>query len=205
MHNTDTVNDLDALKRELISQAKAAEQSGFPQASEAMLSLLTAADYSDDTLMASAFHSFLDAGTDFVCMCIKKELEQCEATKTGIRKGWRESVDKKAYEIEVFEELKDLIESLIDERVANLLRLRKLVKFYEEEGCSVENAHDLEAGIRDLRTFRENILKGWPCRSTPPSPINKEAIAKAREAIARGERGMRKDEMIWRNKSSDKV
>jgi hypothetical protein len=86
-----------------------------------------------------------------------------------------------------------------------MLKARRFVNCLKEDfEQEVKNAQALEDGIRDLRRFREDLLKGWPSRK-PPSALNQAAIADARTAIKRGEKGMSKDELVWGNSRSDKA
>ena len=61
----------------------------------------------------------------------------------------------------------------------------------------------LEDGLRQLWKFREDLLRGWPARN-PASPIDRETVSKARDAIRRGDKGMSKDQLIWGGKQSEK-
>ena len=73
----------------------------------------------------------------------------------------------------------------------------KLVGPLGEWECRVENADDLERGIRDLRQFRHDLLRNWPSSNALPSAIDKAAIAEARAAIASGTGGLKKDQLKW--------
>lgn len=201
MHSiiSDTVsrNDIDELKDVLQELADVANSS--QAVSTAALELLTAVNYKDGVLVESAFESLLVALAAIANEYIAKELAASEGTKTGINEAWNQHIDRKAYDIAVFDEVKDRIESLIDNRVSNMQGLRQLVGKLKKLGKEVEKAQSLEDGIRSLRTFRENLLRKLPSRK-PPSPINKDTVDKARDAIRRGEKGLTKHELVWGRK-----
>jgi hypothetical protein len=195
MPDTVNRNQAETMKRTLESIANSS--SGVPpQVNSAILDVVTAANYADEALLVSSFNSLLSCLADVARYLIQRTITAVEETKTAIRKGWRESVDCLA--CEDFDDLKNAIESIIDERISTMSQLRdKMVKKLEERDYKVENAQQLEDAIRDLRQFRQDILKEWPSPNKPPSSLNRQAIAEAREAIARGEKGLRKDELIW--------
>ncbi len=196
-------SDLDALKSEL--QRVADKVAGMsPQVSDAALGLIAAVNYGDKTLLDSSFASLLAALPEVANNCITRELASSEGVQAGISDGWRRYIDKKAYELSVFEEIKDQLESMIDERIASMLKVRKFVRSLEGLGQQVEKSQALEDGIRQLRKFREDLLRGWPARR-PASPIDRETVSKARDAIRRGEKGMSKDQLIWGGKRSEKA
>jgi vacuolar-type H+-ATPase subunit I/STV1 len=203
MQDTVSRNEIDELKRELQNLCKVGKDRA-PKVTDAVLALIAAVDYEDEALMDSSAASVMASLAELARDCIAKAIKVSEATKTALREAWKKHIDKKAFEITVIEEIKDEIETIIDERIERLSKLRKWVKSLEEQEEQVENAPSLEEAIRDLRRFREDILKGWPSRK-PPAPLDRKAIAQAREAIARGEKGMSKDELIWGNKRSDKA
>ena len=197
-------SDLDALKRELL-QSVADKVAGMsPQVSDAALGLIAAINYGDKTLLDSSFASLLAALPGVANNCITRELAASEGVQAGIRDGWRRYIDKKAYELSDFEEIKDYLESIIDERIASMLKARKFVRSLEGLGQQVEKSQALEDGIRQLRKFREGLLRGWPERG-PASPLDRETVSKTRDAIRRGEKGMSKDQLIWRGKRSEKA
>ena len=196
-------SEIDALKSAL--QHVADEVAGTcPQVSDAALGLIAAVNYGDKTLLDSSYASLLAALPGVANNCITRELASSEGVQAGIRDGWRRYIDKKAYELSVFEEIKDHLESIIDERIASILKVRKFVRSLEGLGQHVEKSQALEDGIRQLRKFREDLLRGWPARS-PASPIDWETVSKARDAIRRGEKGMSKDQLIWGGKRSEKA
>jgi hypothetical protein len=59
------------------------------------------------------------------------------------------------------------------------------------------NAQQLEEGILDLEAWKAGIFVDWPAPDKKPSSLNRQAIAEAREALARGERGWRREDLIW--------
>jgi hypothetical protein len=195
-------NELDELKRGLQSLA---DSTARPELGDAVLALIAAINHEDEALMKSSLNSLLTSLAEVVRDCIAGAITASEQTQAGLKEGWHKYIDKKAYDITVFEELKDTIESIIDERISRMLTLRKVVNFLSEEHeYQVENAQALEDGIRDLRKFRAVMLQRWPSRR-PPSPIDRTAIAKARQAIAGGERGLRKSELTWGSDPSEKA
>jgi hypothetical protein len=195
---TDTVtrNEVDELKSELRRLADSADEALRPQVRDAALDLIAAINYDDKTLMDSCFNSLLVGMADMARNYIPKDLSAAKGVKEGFKKAWEKFINKKAYDIAIFEDIKDVVESMIDARIASMSRGRKMVALLGELGQQIENAKLLEDGIRDLRKFREDVLKGWPSRK-PPSSIDRTAIAQAREAIARGEKGMRKSDLVY--------
>jgi hypothetical protein len=197
---TSRQNTLGAMKEHLEGLANSRRVP--PGISQAVRELLTAINYADETLINSSLHALREALRLFVRDIVQRELEVTEITKNHIQEGWRKHVDGAA--AENFDELKKLIESFIDERITSMTGARdELVKILEEKEYPVENAQQLENSIRDLRRFRENILKEWPSPGRRPAPLNRQAIAEARAAIARGEKGLRKDELVWGNDPSN--
>jgi hypothetical protein len=173
------------------------------QVSEAALGLIAALEYGDETLFESSSASLAAGLAEVANGCVARELRASEGTQTGLREAWARYIDKKAYELSVFEDIRNAIESLIDERVGSMLKLRKLVQSVEKFGQPVERSRALEEGIRELRQFREDLLRGWPSRK-PPAPLDREGVSRAREALRRGEKGMSKDQLVWRDKRSEK-
>jgi hypothetical protein len=205
MPDTVSQNELDELKRDLQRVGdEVAQAAARPQLSDAVLALVAAMDYQDETLLYSSCASLLAAIAELARDFIARELKESESTKTGLKEGWQKYINKKAFEMAILEEIKDKIESIIDERIASMLKIRKIISMLQEQEQQVENAPALEGGIRDLRRFREEILKGWPSRK-PPSAIDRAAVAKARDAIARGDKGMSKDELVWGDQRSEKA
>jgi hypothetical protein len=153
-------------------------------------------NYEDQTLVDSAHASLLSALAEVASDCVARELDVAENTKSGLREVRQKSIDKKAYDLAVFEKIRDEIESIIDERIASMLKARKFVNCLQKLEQEVKNAQALEDGIRGLRSFREDFLKRWPT-AKPPSPLDQAAIAEARAAIRRGEKGMSKSELVW--------
>jgi hypothetical protein len=195
MPDTAKRDQLEALKQTLESIA-ASSRDGTSALSRAILDLVIAADYADKALLESSLNSVLSCVADLARDLIQSMIATTEQTKAAIRQYWREKVDCVANED--FDELKNGIESIIDMRISSMSNARdELVKKFEEKGYKVENAGQLEDSIRNLRQFRQDILKEWPLPSKSPSPLNRQAIAEARAAIARGEKGLRKDELIW--------
>lgn len=194
MPDTVSQNELKALERELERLSNSSNVR--PEFSRAMLDVMAALNYADEILVNSSFEAFLSSLSDVTRSLIQRELAASENTKTAIRQGWREYVDGSP--LENFDDLKNLIESTIDARIFVMTQLRdKLVKPLEEREYVVANGQQLEDAIRDFRQFRQDILRDWPSSNKPPSPLNKRAIAEAREAVAKGEKGMRKNELIW--------
>jgi len=162
-----------------------------------------AISYNDQILVESTRASLLAAYADVANGFITEALGASEGTQKSLGEWWRLYLDKKVYGFTDLEEFKDRIVSIIDERLVGMLENRKLVLILEKAGQQVEKSQTLEDGIRQLRKFREEYLRGWPSRSQP-APIDREAIAKAREAIRAGEKGLSKDQMIWMGQRSEK-
>jgi len=195
MPETANKSEIDELKSELqqLADLVAAKCSNV---GDAIVDLLAAVDYEDEALVDSTIVSLLAALANLTNKCIAKEVDTSKSVQAGLMNGWQKHIDKKAYEIAVFEVIKDTIESIIDERIASMLSLRKCVHLLNSHQQDVENAQALEDGIRGLRRFRDDFLKGGPSRK-PPAPIDHQAIAKARSEIAAGRKGMSKDQLVW--------
>jgi hypothetical protein len=196
-------NKLEELKEKFESLAKSTARVS-PRLSHAARDLLTAISYEDETLIDSSLNSLMEALRMLVREIVQKELDAAKGTKIGIQKGWQECVDGAVHEN--FDPLKKVIESVIDARIASMTGVRdELVKMLEEKDYPVENAQQLENCIRELRRFKENISKDWPTPGKPPSPLNQQAIAEARAAFTRGDRTMRKDELVWESDPAKKA
>ena len=52
--------------------------------------------------------------------------------------------------------------------------------------------------------IQTDLLKDWPSPNKRPSPINRKLLAETRDAIIRGERGLKKEELIWGNDAAKK-
>jgi hypothetical protein len=202
MPDTTDRSKLEALKENLEGIANASSQVG-PAVSHAIRDFVAAISYEDKTLMKSSWNSLLEAFCDFVRDIIQKEIAASHATKTALQEGWRHFVDGVA--CEDFDELTKEIGSFIDKRIASMTRVRdEAVRVLERSDRAVENASQLEDCIRDLEKVKENILKDWPLTSKPLPPVNRQMIAEARAAIARGETGMRREDLIWGSDPSKK-
>lgn len=174
------------------------------QVSDAALAFIAALDYDDETLLEASSVSLAAGFAELANDCVARAMSESNGAQTGLKAGWRKYIDKKAYELAVLESIKDKIESIIDEQIAGMLKLRKFVRSVEQRGQNVEKSQTLEEGIRELRKFREDFLRDWPSRR-PPSPIDREAVSKAREAIRRGEKGMSEEQLIWKDERSGKT
>jgi hypothetical protein len=195
MADTSKRSKLDVLKEQMEGLAKRV-QPVRPGLSQAVRDLLTATSYDDETLISSSLNALFEALTGVVRDIVQSELEASDAAKKGLQEAWREYVD--GFPCENFDELRKMLESFIDERIARMTGVRdELVRLLEERDYQIENTQQLEDSIRDLRRFRENILKDWPSPSKRPAPINRQAVAEARAAIERGEKGMSRDDLVW--------
>src|SRR5688500_18566393 len=112
----DTINrgELEALKKKLADVADHSPRM-LPQLSDAIGGMLTAVSYADEVLLKSSVNSVLSSLTDVARDIIEKEVKAAKDTRDGIKKAWREYVD--GVPCEDFDELKNVIESLIDERI----------------------------------------------------------------------------------------
>ena len=187
MPDARATNDIEELKRGLQRLADTVAKVGVrPQIRDAALDLISAIEYADESLTKSCLNSLAAAAAELASNMIAKELNASTGVKKGFKEAWKEYIDGKAYEIEIFDAVRDKIETIIDERIAAMSTVRKLVESLEKVDHHVENAQAITDGIRDLRAFREEMLKGWPSRKRP-SPIDKAAIAK----VARRHRSRR--------------
>jgi hypothetical protein len=195
MADTTKRSKLDALKEQVESLARRV-QPVRPELSQAVRDLLTASCYDDETLINSSMNALFEALTGVVREIAQREIEVADATKKGLQEAWHEYVD--GFPCENFDEFRKVLESFINERIARMTGVRdELVRVLEERAYPIENTQQLEDSIRDLSRFKENILKDWPSSSKRPAPINRQAVAEARAAIARGEKGMRRDDLVW--------
>ncbi|HWY87641.1 MAG TPA: hypothetical protein VNX28_12990 [Gemmataceae bacterium] len=162
----------------------------------AIRDVLAAINYGDHILLDSSLNALFGGLTSAARDIIRVGLAKSEATKKALLHAWRDFVDGHAYED--FDDLKDLFETFIDESIAEMTTTqRDIVLMLEKADYHVENAQQLEDGIRSMRKFRENILKEWPASGKNPSPINREAVDEARKAIAAGYKGLSKDQLVW--------
>jgi hypothetical protein len=192
MPDIDNRGRLDALKREL---EKHARSSIDPRLSDPIQSMLTALDYADHTLVESSLHSLLTSLAEVAKDFIVKELDLAAATKEGIAKAWKEFVDGHA--CDDFDDPRNVIESFIDNRISSMSQIRdRLVMPLKKWKCDVQNAQDLERGIRDLRRFRNDLLRDWPSNNRSVK-FDKNEIAEARAALASGSKGLKKEQMKW--------
>ena len=166
---------------------------------DAIRDLLAAISYEDDILLESSAEALFVSLADVAADLIRADLKRAGFVKQVIRSAFEE-IDGVA--CEDFDELKNTIESIIDVQIGSMMNGQKLVEVLKSQECVVENADQLEEGIRSLRLFRENLIKGWPSTDRQPSPLNTEAIAKARTAIANGCKGLRKGEMVYGREAS---
>jgi hypothetical protein len=202
MPDTTNRDKLDSLKEKLEGIANSRLQV-FPEVSQTIRSLVVAINYSDEPLMESALNSVMGAFRPVAEHIIKQEVAKSETTKESLRKSWRECVD--GVVCENFDELRKVIESCIDKRLASMRRVRdELANVLEKFHVSVENASQLVDSIRDLQEWKENIQNDWPSSSRRPAPVDQQAVAEVREAFARGERGMRKEDFLRSRDPSEK-
>jgi hypothetical protein len=195
MPDTTNRSKRDAVKQRLEDVAKRIPPEVAPEMSQAIRDFVTAANYPDRTLINSSLNSVFEALSKLVRDIIQAELKISEDIKEHVREVWREHID--GVPLDSFEEIRKAIESLIDERIAKMTGLRdEPVRLLEEREHHVENAQQLEDGIRDLRRFRENIFKDWPRPGKRPVLIDRQAVDEAKAAIARGEKGMRREELV---------
>jgi len=196
MPGTTNRSGLDALKDESEHVAKRSR----PEMSQAIRNLVSAISYDDETLMESSQTSLYEALALAVRDIINKEIEASEKTKQSLREAWFTRVD--GIPRSDFEDVRAVIESLIDGRIARMTCLRdEPVKLLEQQECPVENADQLEESIKAMRLFRENILADWPVPGKRPAAINRQAIAEARAAIGQKGKWLRKEEMIHPGKT----
>jgi HAMP domain-containing protein len=196
-----TATDVERMVDELQKAAEAIPDKCSP-VSDAILGLIAAIRYDDQALVDSALASLGSGLAPLATACIAKELDVSRTLQCALKDVWQKQIDKRAFELAAFEEVKDIIESAIEKRLAGMLKAREVVDIVEELGHQVEDAQALEEGIRQLRKFREEFLRGWPSR-VPPSPIDQEAINKARQSFRDGYRGLSKGQMIWKDKRSE--
>src|SRR5262249_9120444 len=109
---TNQDHQIEELKKDLHRLGEeVAKAVSCPGISDAVLALIAAIDYEDETLVESSLASLLAALAGVADNCIAKELKAADGVKSGLKEGWQKYIDKKAYDIAVFEEIKDKIES----------------------------------------------------------------------------------------------
>ncbi len=183
----------DAWKKEMEQWAKRVP----PELSRAIRNLMTAISYADEILTESSVASFWEFMALSARDIVQKYLEAARGTKEGLREGWQEYIDGTPRES--FQELRKIIESFIDDRIAEMTNLQDgLVRLVEEEGYPIENKKQLEDGLRDLFAFKESMFTDWP--NEQPGPINKQAIGEARASISQKEKWLRKEDMVYPSK-----
>ena len=124
---TAAANEMEAVLNQLRSVADAIAAK-CPQVSDAALALITGTRYDDRTLVASSHVSLLSALADLANDLIARELEASSGLQAGLKEMWQKYIDNKAIELAAFENLKDAIESLIEERITSMQKGRKLVR-----------------------------------------------------------------------------
>lgn len=170
-----------------------------PEFTQAIRDFLTAISYEDKTLVASTRNALLDALRGAVQDSLPAELERSKLIMEAVRSFVRKKVAGFLFEDDV-EEPKKAIEVVINERIVSLTGLRdEVVAKLEQMGYPIDNAQDLQDGIRDLRRFLENLFKEWPRVGEPPAPLDKKAIEEARSQIV--EKGLRKEDMKYPKKT----
>jgi hypothetical protein len=167
-----------------------------PELAQPIFDVLAAVEYDDETLVAATQNSLLKALQEAARDIIQKELQATQEMKRCLRDAWRENVN--GVPREDFNDLRKLMESFIDKRLSRLQDVRdKLVKLLEDRDYLVEGSQPLEECILALQTWKEAIFKDWPSTDNTPAPLNRQAVAEAREAIGRGAKGMRKEDLVW--------
>jgi len=100
-------------------------------------------------------------------------------------------------------ELRKAVESIIDERLTAMTNFRDQgIKRLEELGHNVDNADQLETAILDLQSWKQQIFQDWPSANKVPSPLNREALAQVKATLARGKKGMSKEDIIALSKEA---
>jgi hypothetical protein len=175
-----------------------------PRIRDEALGVITALNYGDQTLFASYAASLLSALAEMASEYVEYDLGASHGIQTGLAEGWKKYAENRAMELDRLDDVKDKFESLIDERIASMLKTGELIRSLEALGQQVDNSTALEEGIRQLRKFREDFLRRFPS-SRPPSPVDREALAKAREDFGAGHNFLKKGQMVWRDKRSEKA
>jgi len=187
---------MESLKRRLEGIVKSTSQLTNPTLSLAFRAMLAAISYADKTLMESSFNSLLEALSSTAQEIVQHEIRETDETMNALREFWRENVD--GCPCENFDELGDAIGSLIDQRLSRMTRAREeLVTPLAETNYGAANAAQLDDSIRSLQQFKQAIFKDWPFTKRPLPPVNRQSIAEARAAIARGAGGLRRSDLIW--------
>jgi hypothetical protein len=195
---TSSKNKLSALKKQLDGIA---DQSGASKLSHAIGDLLSAISYDDKILIHSSLNYLLEALRLTAKDLVERELKNTESMKRSLREAWHEHID--GLVCENFEELRKVVESIIDDRLAMITSFRDQgIKQLEELGYHVDNANQLEASILDLQTWKQEIFRDWPSPNKVPSPLNREALAQVRAALSRGKKGMTKEDIIALSKEA---
>jgi hypothetical protein len=190
----------EALKEKLAAIANSSSRFS-PELSQAIQDLLAAISYSDNTLIDASINGLFEALRNVAKDLIEKEVAASEAAKNGLREAWRDFVDGTV--CENLDDASKVIESFVDERLEKMMQLRdNIVRVLEKHEYLVENAFRLEEGMRDWQKMKEDILGNWPLTSKALLPANRQMIAEARAAIARGETGLRREDLIWGNSTS---
>jgi hypothetical protein len=167
-----------------------------PRVSQAIRKLLYALDCDDQVLKDSARAEALDYLVEDAQNAIRNNVEGARWVIGVVNQhlGQIEGVPQSD-----FDELGKKIESMLDSFIKVLTALTETINDLAENGRTVENGSDLVEALQDLKKLKTNTLQDWPMPGRRPSPIDRPAMADARAALARGEQGMRREEMVWGN------
>jgi hypothetical protein len=166
-----------------------------PEVSQAIHDFSTAIKYLDKTLIDSSLNAVFESMARLAHHVINREIEASVTLTKALQETWGRCVDGVPWED--FDELRKVIESYIDERIARMITARDNLAKLDETHYPIVNMPQLDETIRDLQRFKANVFSDWPTSNRQPSPINRQLIEDAKAAIARGEKGMRREDLIW--------
>jgi hypothetical protein len=90
-----------------------------------------------------------------------------------------------------------MLEAAFDDLLKIRLDMRDgVVNVLQRLDYEVANAAQLDKEIADLRELKVTVLKDWPWEDRELPAVDRAMVARSREAIARGETGIRVEDLI---------
>jgi hypothetical protein len=185
----------DASWHEKIETLKTIFREGHPDASppmiDAMQSMITAFEYKDQSLMESAFHSAMKVLHENLQNRVNRILQ----IPGAMRKAMAElskmvAVQPPEKRLELMRDLKnDLIQNGYFSTNTNELtdKLKQRIKFLGDRGYPIENADQIDQITQEIQKLKQLALESWPSGDRPVPPLDRDMMARSKEAFERGE------------------
>src|SRR5207244_8164991 len=115
---------------------------------------------------------------------IQKQVEAAHSLKEALQKAWSEHCAGLC--LESFDPLGEAIRDTLDEQLQAMTSLRDgPVNSFTAAEYPIQSAPALEAGIAELRAFKEHVLRDWPWSDRPLPKVNRKMVEDSRAAIGR--------------------